>query len=153
MPPNGERVGPMKKYFIMTKSESALILKLILCTSLATAFSWAVGDVHNPTTAVTANLCLYVDRGYRGSLLYAARRILAQIIQGVLVLMLILPCKYCHLPISDGVLILIACCFAIAVGLPLNFKHTYAPSTAPWPTPPSSSPAQPCRAWTFSPSG
>ena len=39
MPPDGERVGPMKKYFIMTKSESALILKLILCTILATAFS------------------------------------------------------------------------------------------------------------------
>ena len=111
----------------MTKSEYALIVKLILCTILATLFSWAVGDVHNPTTAVTANLCLYVDRGYRGSLLYAVRRILSQIIQGVLVLMLILPCKRLDLPVPDSVLILAACCFAIVIGLPLNFKHTYAP--------------------------
>ena len=117
----------MKKYLIMTKSEYALIVKLILCTALATLFSWAMGDVHNPTTAVTANLCLYVDRGYRGNLLYAVRRIMAQLIQGFLVLLLIFPCKYFDLPVPDGVLILAACCFAIAVGLPFNFKHTYAP--------------------------
>ena len=141
----------MKKYLIMTKSEYALIVKLILCTALATLFSWAMGDVHNPTTAVTANLCLYVDRGYRGNLLYAVRRIMAQLIQGFLVLLLIFPCKYFDLPVPDGVLILAACCFAIAVGLPFNFKHTYAPSTAPWPTPPSSSPAPPCRAWSSFP--
>lgn len=117
----------MIKYFKMSKSEYALIVKLLLCTLLATVFSWAMGDIHNPTTAVTANPCLYVDRGYRGSILYATRRILSQLIQGALVLMLILPCKYFGLPIPDGVLIAAACCFAIAVGLPLNFKHTYAP--------------------------
>lgn len=121
------KVDAMKKYLTMSKSEYALILKLLLCTGLATAVSWTMGDVHNPTTAVTANLCLYVDRGYRGNLLYAVRRILAQLIQGALVLMLILPCKALALPVPDGVLILAACCFAILVGLPLNFKHTYAP--------------------------
>ena len=117
----------MKYYTTMTKSERALIVKLILCTLLATLFSWAMGDIHNPTTAVTANLCLYVDRGYRGNLLYAARRVSAQLIQGALVLALILPCQYFALPIPDGVLIAAACCFAIAVGLPLNYKHTFAP--------------------------
>lgn len=117
----------MKKYLTMTKSEWALIIKLMLCTVLATVFSWAMGDVHNPTTAVTANLCLYVDRGYRGTLIYAARRITAQVIQGALVLLVILPCKYFNLPIPDGALIVVACCLAIGVGLPLNYKHTYAP--------------------------
>ena len=71
----------------LTKSEWALIIKLMLCTVLATIFSWAIGDVYNPATAVTANLCLYVDRGYRGTLIYAVRRITAQIIQGALALL------------------------------------------------------------------
>jgi hypothetical protein len=58
----------MKKYLQMTKTERELIVKLIWCTVFSTLFSWAVGDLYSPTTAVTANLVLYIDRGYRGSL-------------------------------------------------------------------------------------
>lgn len=117
----------IRSYITITKSQRALIVKLMVCTVLATFFSWAIGDIYTPTTAVTANLCLYVDRGYRGNILYAVRRILAQLIQGILVLAFIFPCKYFALPISDGVLIVASCCFAIAIGLPLNYKHTFAP--------------------------
>lgn len=117
----------IKKYLNMTKAEYELIIKLVLCTVIATVFSWLMRDAHSPTTAVTANLFLWSDRGYRGSIRYAIRRVLAQIIQGVFVLLFIFPCRYYELAIPDVILITAACCFAIIVGLPINYKHTYAP--------------------------
>lgn len=111
----------------MTKSEYELIIKLLLCTIIATLFSWLMDDIHSPTTAVTANLFLWSDRGYRGSIKYAIRRVLAQVIQGILVLLFIFPCKYYDVPIPDAVLIIISCCFALIIGLPLNYKYTFAP--------------------------
>lgn len=116
-----------RKYISMTKAEYELIIKLVLCTVIATIFSWLTGDVHSPTTAVTANLFLWSDRGYRGSIKYGIRRVSAQIIQGFLVLLLIFPCKYYNILIPDVILIIVACCIALIIGLPLNYKHTYAP--------------------------
>lgn len=117
----------IKKYTDMTKAEYKLIIKLVLCTIIATLFSWLMGDIYSPTTAVTANLCLWNDRGYYGNIKYAIRRILAQIIQGIFVLLFIFPCKYYEIPIPDVILIIVSCCFAIIIGLPINYKHTYAP--------------------------
>lgn len=117
----------IKKYIHMTKAEYELIIKLVLCTIIATIFSWLTGDLYSPTTAVTANLFLWSDRGYHGSIKYAIRRVLAQIIQGIFVLLFILPCKYYDIPIPDVILITVACCFAIIIGLPINYKHTFAP--------------------------
>ncbi len=117
----------MKKYLDMTKTEYELIIKLVLCTILATLATGLMGEPYSPTTAVTANLFLYCDRGYRGSLRYGARRVMAQVVQGLLVLGIIFPCKYLMLPIPDIVLVMTACCLALCIGLPINYKHTYAP--------------------------
>jgi hypothetical protein len=117
----------MKKYLDMSRTEYALIIKLVICTIIATLFSWLMGDIYSITTAVTANLFLWCDRGYRGSLKYATRRVLVQIVQGILVIGLIFPCKYFEIPIPDAILIMISSCMALCVGLPINYKCTYAP--------------------------
>ena len=117
----------MKKYLQMSKTEYELIIKLAICTVLATIFSWAIGDLYSPTTAVTANLFLWCDRGYCGSLRYGTRRVIVQIIQGPLVIAVIFPCKYFVLPIPDIVLIIVACCFALVIGLPANYRNQYSP--------------------------
>lgn len=117
----------MKKYLQMTKTEYELIIKLIICTILSSIVSWLVGDLYSPTIMVTSNLFLYCDRGYVGSLRYGTRRVLVQIIQGLLVISLIFPCKYFNLPIPDVALIIISSCIAICIGLPINYKNTYSP--------------------------
>lgn len=117
----------MKKYLHMSKTEYELIIKLIICTVLATIFSWMIGDLYSPTTAVTANLFLWCDRGYRGSLRYGTRRVLVQIVQGIIVIAVIFPCKYFALPVPDMLLIIIACCLALAIGLPINYKNQFSP--------------------------
>ena len=111
----------------MSQIELDLIIKLLLCTVIATLFSWAMGDVYSPTTAVTANLFLWCDRGYIGSLRYATRRVLVQMVQGLFVLGIIFPCKYFEIPIPDVMLITISSCVALCIGLPINYKNTYAP--------------------------
>lgn len=117
----------MKKYFQMSKTERELIVKLIWCTVFSTLFSWAIGDLYSPTTAVTANLVLYIDRGYRGSLRYAFRRVLVQVVQGIFVLAFILPFKYLGAPVHDVVLLIVACCLSLVIGLPINYKNQYSP--------------------------
>ena len=117
----------MKKYLQMSKTEYELIIKLIICTVLATIFSWAIGDLYIPTTAVTANLFLWCDRGYCGSLRYGTRRVLVQIIQGVLVIAVIFPCKHFALPIPDIILVATACCIALVIGLPINYQNQFSP--------------------------
>jgi len=117
----------MKKILHMTRDESALLLKFMLCTLLGTLVSWALGDPYSVTITITAILVLWNDRGYRGGLRYGVRRVLAQAIQGVLVLVLIFPCKYFQLPVPDVVLIIVASCFALCIGLPINYKHQFAP--------------------------
>ena len=117
----------LSTYRTLTRSERELIYKLVLCTVIATAFSWLIREPYSPTTAVTANLFLWSDRGYRGSLRYGTRRVLVQIVQGLLVLALIFPCRYWHLPISDSLLIVLSCCIAICIGLPIDFRHPYSP--------------------------
>ena len=117
----------MKKYLQMSKTEYELIIKLAICTVLATIFSWTIGDLYSPTTAVTANLFLWCDRGYCGSLRYGTRRVLVQIIQGILVSAVIFPCKYFALPIPDIILITMACCLALMIGLPINYQNQFSP--------------------------
>lgn len=115
-------------YKDMTLQERDRLIKFLLCTVLGITISMLVGDPYSATTAVTANLFLYTDRGYYGGIRYAMKRIEVQIIQGGLVLFIIFPCRYClNLPVSDTVLIIIASCFAILIGLPLNYKHQIAP--------------------------
>lgn len=117
-----------KTYGELSATESELIIKLILCTVISMLFTWAIGNPYSPTTAVTANLFLYTDRGYVGGCKYAFRRILVQILQGVILMIIIIPCKYwLQLPIPDTIIMIIAGCLALAVGLPINFKHQYAP--------------------------
>lgn len=82
-----------------------------------------MGDVHSPTTAVTANLFLYTDRGYTGSLRYGTKRVLVQLVQGLFVVGLIFPCKYFQWPVPDVVLIIVASCVALCVGLPRSITR------------------------------
>ena len=114
-------------YKNLTQAERELLTKLILCTIVGTLFSWAIGDVYSPTTAITANLFLYCDRGYIGSLRYGTKRVLVQIIQGFLVLIWIIPCKYFGFPVPDAIIIMLASGLAICIGLPNNYRHEYSP--------------------------
>ena len=115
----------------MSRINKELILKLFLCTLFSSVYSCLVGDIYSVTAVVTANLFLYVDRGYCGSLRYASRRVLVQIVQGVLVLLIILPCKYwLHLPVPDIALFAAASLFGIAVGMPINYKYQFSPLNA-----------------------
>lgn len=115
----------------MSLLNKELILKLLLCTLLSALYSWLVGDIYSVTAVVTANLFLHVDRGYCGSLRYAGRRVLVQIVQGALVLVIILPCKYwLHLPVPDIALFTAASLFGIAVGMPINYKYQFSPLNA-----------------------
>jgi len=111
----------------LSRENKELIWRLILCTIISTGFSWLIGEPYSPTAAVTANLFLYLDRGYRGSLRYGTRRVLVQIIQGLFVLVLIFPCKYFKIPVPDPILIILSCIFAIVIGLPINMRYTYTP--------------------------
>lgn len=112
----------------MNRFERGLLIKLLFCTVLSTLFSWIIGDPYSPTTAVTANLILYIERGHVGSIRYGLRRIATQIIQGFLVALCILLCKvWLKLPIPDPILIIFSCCFALLVGLPINFHYSFAP--------------------------
>ena len=118
----------LRVYREMSLPNRELILKLFLCTLISACYSYLVGDIYSVTAVVTANLLLYVDRGYCGTIRYASRRILAQIVQGALVLVAILPCKYwLHLPVPDIVLFTVASLFGIAVGMPINYKHQFSP--------------------------
>ena len=104
------------------------MFKLVLCTVLSVLFSWAIGDEYCMTTAVTANLFLYIDRGFYGGNRYAMRRIAVQIVQGFILAMIILPCKYIFsLSIPDPILIMLASAAALMIGLPINYKHQYSP--------------------------
>lgn len=117
-----------KIYGELSATEIELVIKLILCTVISMLFTWAIGNPYSPTTAVTANLFLYTDRGYVGGCKYAFRRVLVQILQGFILMIIIIPCKYwLQLPIPDTIIMIIAGCLALAVGLPINFKHQYAP--------------------------
>ena len=58
----------------MNREEKMLILKLAICTVICTLFAWLVKDPYRVTAAVTANLYLYIDRGYRGGKRFAYRR-------------------------------------------------------------------------------
>lgn len=112
----------------MAEGEWNLVWKLILCTVFSMLFSWAIGDPYGPTNAVTANLCLYTDRGYCGSIRYGVRRILVQILQGVMVFGVVALVRTgLRWPIPDNLLIILACCVAISIGLPLNYRHPYSP--------------------------
>lgn len=117
-----------KIYGELTATESELVVKLILCTVISMLFTWAMGNPYSPTTAVTANLFLYTDRGYTGGCKYAFRRVLVQILQGLILMVIIIPCKYwLQLSIPDTIIMIVAGCVALAIGLPINFKYQYAP--------------------------
>lgn len=70
---------------------------------------------------------LISQRGYKGSLRYGARRVLVQVVQELLVIALIVPCKWLSLPIPDAALIIISLCLALCVGLPINYKSQFLP--------------------------
>ena len=114
-------------YKKLSHENKQLILRLILCTIIATVFSLLIAEPYSPTAAVTANLFICTDRGYRGSVRFGTRRVLVHIIQGLLVMVLIFPCKYFELPIPDTLLIIVSCIFAILIGFPLNMKYSYSP--------------------------
>ena len=117
-----------KIYGQLSRTEFELIIKLILCTAISMLFTWAIGNPYGVGVVVTANLLIYTDRGYVGGCKYGFQRILVHIVQGLILLIIIVPCKYwMQLPIPDTILMIIAGCFALVVGLPINFKHQYAP--------------------------
>ena len=78
----------------MNREEKMLILKLAICTVICTLFAWLVKDPYRVTAAVTANLYLYIDRGYRGGNRYGFRRVTVQIVQGAILALMIIPCKH-----------------------------------------------------------
>lgn len=121
----------LRAYREMSQINKELIVKLFLCTLISAVYSCLVGDIYSVTAVVTANLFLYVDRGYCGSLRYAARRVLVQVVQGALVLVIVLPCKYwLRLPVPDIAIFTAASLFGIAVGMPINYKYRFSPLNA-----------------------
>lgn len=123
-----ENEGVELKKFHLPRSEWKLLIKLLLATILSFLFSWAIGEPYSATAAVTANLFLYVDRGYFGGIRYGTKRVLVQIIQGLLVLALIIPLHYwLDIPIPDIVFIIGISCIAMVVGFVLNYRYSYAP--------------------------
>lgn len=114
-------------YLGMSRTERELLIKFLLCTIISTAVSWAIGTPYSPSTAVTAVLYLYIDRGYCGGFYYAMKRIEVQIVQGALLILPVFLFKF-YLPhVPDPVVIAVSACVAITLGLPINFKHQIAP--------------------------
>lgn len=109
-------------------AEKETITRILAGTILAFLLAWAIGRPYSPTIAVTANLCLYTDRGYLGMVRYGVRRVAVQVVQGILVLLIMGFVRYVtHLPIPDGLLILLASCVGLLVGLPVNYRQPYSP--------------------------
>lgn len=118
-----------KQGFIQLEAaEKETISRILVSTILAFLVAWAIGRPYSPTIAVTANLCLYTDWGYRGGIRYGTRRVLVQAVQGILVLFAIIFVRHVvHLPLPDTLLILLVSCTALLIGLPVNYRHPYSP--------------------------
>lgn len=114
----------------LSTSDKETIIKFLLCTVSGILFAWIIGDPYTATTAVTANLILYVDRGFAGSIHYGWKRLEVQIIQGGLVLFAFFLLNHISpLGLPDPAKLIIACCIAISIGLPLHYIHPIAPLT------------------------
>lgn len=112
----------------LEQAERDTISRILLSTILSFLLAWAIGRPYSPTIAVTANLCLYIERGYQGGIRYGVRRVTVQVIQGSLVLLVMGIIRYImHLPIPDPLLILLASCVALLIGLPINYRKPYSP--------------------------
>lgn len=115
-------------YRDMSPGNRELVIKFLLCSVLGLTYALLVGDPYSATAAVTANLFLYTDRGYYGGIKYGFRRIAVQMVQGALVLAIVFPMRHWfYVPIPDTVLIILASCVAILIGLPLHVKYQIAP--------------------------
>ncbi len=118
----------MRKKYEMSVSEKERIVKFLLCSAAGLTYAALIGDPYGATTAVTANLILYVDRGFCGSVLYGLRRFSVQALQGALALAAVYLLKYrLHVPLPDTVIAIAAASFAIVIGLPLNYRYYISP--------------------------
>lgn len=113
-------------YFDMPKSERQLIWKMVTATLICNFITWLMNDIYSMTAVVTSYLFLWTDRGYKNNVLYGKKRVLVQLVQGVMVIAIVFPCKYFKLPIPDIALITIATCATIILGLILNYKYKYS---------------------------
>ncbi|NME35370.1 MULTISPECIES: hypothetical protein [Fusobacterium] len=114
-------------YFEMSKSEKELLIKFLLCSILGFSFAWIINEPFSIAAPVTASLIVYTDRGYVGSLKYGGKRILVQILEGILVIGLIMFFHYLKFQLPIPLLIIISSCIAICISLPINYKWQIAP--------------------------
>lgn len=114
-------------YFEMSKSEKELLIKFLLCSVLGFGFAWMINEPFSIAAPVTSSLIVYTDRGYVGSLKYGGKRILVQILEGILVIGIIMFFQYLKIQFPIPLLIIISSCIAICISLPINYKWQIAP--------------------------
>lgn len=104
------------------------MLRFVICIVLGLGAAALIGQPYTPTTAISAILVLYIDRGYNGSIWYSFRRIRAQFLMGLIVFVLIfLMRSYTELP--DWWIMVLATVLTVLIGLPFQERFQIAPYT------------------------
>ena len=102
------------------------LIRFIICTVLGIGAAVLIGQPNTPTTAISAILVLYIDRGYTGSIWYSWRRIRAQFLMGVVAFVLILLLRT-YTPLPDWGITMLAAVLTICLGLPIQERLLIAP--------------------------
>lgn len=108
------------------KQKQIRAARITLCVILGMTAARLLGNPTNPVIAISAILVVYTDRGYRGSIIYGAKRVLTQVIMGGIVFALMWLCSQVEL-YDNWILSITVVALSILMGLTLNDRFEFAP--------------------------